>query len=267
MAAYAFYPQNQADPSVLINKTTGATLTSSVMWLGEKTDTSSMPHIQDTSDTIYLPMVLRSGFENVFKRVVEILVVNFAISAGKLVDRIGDVAFVFLIFLALTLLNSAIQYKLEEVTRRITKQKRIYRDHRGILERNIAQRMQLRRREAVCSELAKQQHNAQLTAMIGNARLPLSALFEAQMEDETVTISTAELLLAYVGYLVYIADVYVAFVLVRIILDRVEGNLSMGLFDVSRVVKPYIITAILYAGLLVSGFRQSRLLEMLGTVN
>lgn len=199
--------------------------------------------------SIYAQVMSRDTVESFFKRLVELLAINFAVNSSRVFDRTSDVFFVFLVFLCLTILNFAVKYKLEEWNRRVIRQKSLFDvTSRPILEQSASNQLHL----PTTTPTTPTEED-----------LCAKALLDARVIDgDTVNVSFAEMLYTFMDYVLYIADVFVAFVFVRLIISRVEGSYSVPSTRViERMAKPLIAVAILYAAIILSSYRQRKLLE------
>lgn len=191
----------------------------------------SMPVLDAKIETMYMPMVFRTDALGVVRRIIDVVIVNFAIDYGQFLDRVNDIMLVFVIFLVLAFATSYVKYLFESWRRRLARFRVIYENKRRLLE----------------ERLERQHHKRQPTQSALDQELR-SVYVRTQIESVPSALIIVEYFLDLAGYIAHLLELFIGFLLAQLILDAVEDNVSsaVGATRITRLLKPLIIIFVVY---------------------
>ena len=214
-----------------------------------------------TTDVVLLPITLRTDTVSIVKRVIELLVVQWAVEYARLIDRMNDIVLVFILFMLLVLVSSYVTYKCDDWKRRLKERKAVYSQKKRVLREHFRALLGREQHGAIDKQplpplLLNQEHKGSSNSKLIAEKLD-EVLIDAQIEDEPSGIMIVEYFLDLASYLIHLAKLFFAFLLMKLIQEYVEGSGATGSNRFFRVIKPLMIILIIYAEFTMSGNREA----------
>lgn len=173
--------------------------------------------------TTHIEAVLRSDQLDAIRRVIDVLVVNFAIEYGEVLNRVSEVTMAVLIFIIVTTSVSISKYFFFSLREALQRNRKIYGQNQKILEEKL---------------LAGDADPSKLKTLYAHL----------QIDPEPATIQNLEYLLGVGMYFLHLVDLFIAFLFVKVLQNRIELSVAsvFGATRVQRLLKPLAVVIITY---------------------
>jgi hypothetical protein len=206
--------------------------------------------LDNEADIFTVPTRQRNDTLNFFQQVVQTIVIILAVLHNKYIDQHSNIILVIAVLWGISFLNTQITYGLARWTNRMVSIRRLVQRaetiHKPVAVANsngeetlsLQEQLELREQQRVRAELEEARRRGVL------------------MQAQVWLGSSAEIVGFLNRGLVLIAT-YVAFLLVRIIMDRLDANFSDGHWLTYRIMTFILLVAPVYVEFHISNYRQT----------